>query len=72
MPVTPKPATEFFCNFILLQIVKRLTPARKQLVQDIRTAAINQTPVTDTTWNNFLLSSYDYYTPYQVNVDFRT
>ena len=72
MAVTPKPATEQFCDFILLEIVKRLTPAREQLVQDIRTAAINQTTVTDQDWNNFLLSSYDYYVPYQVNVDFRT
>lgn len=72
MPVTPKPATEQFCDFILLEIVKKLTTARKQLVQDVRTAAINQTTVTDQDWENFLLTSYQYYTPYQVQIDFKT
>ena len=66
MPVTPLPATEQFCDFVLLEITKKLTVGRKTLVQDVRTAAINQTSVTDQDWENFILSTYDYWTPWEV------
>jgi hypothetical protein len=68
----PAPATEGFCDFMLNSFYIRLTPARKILVQDIRTAAINQTVVTQTDWYNFLLSSHNHYQDYLLNQAFFT
>lgn len=73
MAVLPKPSTEFFCDFVLSsQWLKRLTPSRKTLIQDVRTAAINQTTVTDTEWDNFLLSTFQWYQTWLLNLDFKT
>lgn len=73
MAVLPKPATEQFCDFVLAsQWLKRLTPGRKTLIQDVRTAAINQTTVTDDDWSDFLLSTFDWYQTWLLNSDFKT
>lgn len=68
----PAPATEGFCDFLLDSVYIRLTPARKILVTDIRTAAINQTVVTQNNWNNFLLSTHNFYQDFLLNEAFFT
>jgi len=69
--VQPSAQCEFFCDFVLLQINKRLTEARKTLVADIRQAAIDVTTVTDTDWNNFVLATEDYYNPWLIYSTFK-
>ena len=69
--VTPTPACEQFCDFILLEIGKRLTVGRKALVQDIKTAAHNATTVSDDDWNNFTLTAIDFYNPYLIYSSFK-
>jgi hypothetical protein len=70
--VQPNASCEFFCDFILLQVTKRLTEARKTLVQDIRQASIDVTTVTDTDWNNFVLTAEDFYSPWLIYSSFKT
>jgi len=68
----PAPTTATFCTFLLTSVYIRLTPARKILVTDIRTAAINQTVVTQNNWNNFLLSTKNFYQDWLLNQEFFT
>jgi len=68
----PAPTTESFCDFLLGSVYIRLTAPRKDLIQDIRTAAINQTVVTQNNWNNFLLSTKNFYQDWLLNEDFFT
>jgi len=71
MAVYPNPTCETFCDFVLLQIPKRLTEAREALVQDIRQASIDATSVTDLDWSNFVLATLDFYNPYLIFSTFK-
>jgi hypothetical protein len=72
MAVLPLPITEKFCLFVETSSFIRLTPARRILIVAVRISAVNQTTVTDNDWQNFILSTYEWYQAYLTDVAFRT
>ena len=70
--IQPNVACSAFCDFVLLQIPKRLTEARKTLVLYVKNASDTITPITESEWNNFVLSTYDFWDSYNVYTNFKT
>lgn len=68
--IVPLPETADFCNFVLTTPFIKLTPARKLVVTEIRDASLAKTSVTINQWNNFLLSTFSFYTTWQLNQEF--
>lgn len=66
----PNLTTYSFCNFVQLQITKRLTAARLALVLQIQAAALAASYVSENDWNNFILATEDYYKTWTENIAF--
>jgi len=70
MAVIPNAETELFCTFLQTAYFIRITPAREIVIAEVKAASIAGTSVTDNVWNNFLLSSYQWYQAYLTDKEF--